>query len=1109
VEVFTYLSQAIFTIPNDLSPDQKKTLNDGITFMLMIGDIIFSQSGLSRNIYEEDFRNKLKFPATLSDYSFSVRELENLCSRLGIDIKTIDEFVLSKSPKNLDDPDFSPILFKPLVYFQDTIHFALPSCQMLAINDFIAQKLIAFNSTTEVHKTVHKLIWRRIWSECETMDWHRQKMDLPYCKLTDIKEGVFSMSHGMLAYVCYIFPTDIKPYSTGYESIRPLSKKIASLNNRIKQIIKHLKKIQEFKGHRFLSLVLLNTMGASSAYSFNESLDDEERIVFEAFDFLSLVKHEKWGALDLYKFAKVYHNRASKNGLVCTSTIDAYAMYKKGDSSFYMDDDTNPDVLFIVPGTGYDLIFKAKQKLDRHGVSSFIEDREVLRLVERFREYENLYCLETPTRSYELLVNSFSIPVWVQNFQSNSEFQKNLIEHIVEAVCYWLDKCAARMSSVFMNCDLKVLNLELEFDDTFFKDLPIEKMTTEILKELILNASYQRNTLNLKFPIHFHSLFTGGDNAGERGLIRALLNALNHVPDVIITNDEVVSILNDCMPLSGAKMILLSHSGNDIRIDNSWLPPSFLLSQAEINLLLDKLAGIVSPEVTIPEKIEGKSIKKDFCNIAVISLLRDLLEKVQPYHHTDLIRILLYVNERQVFLREYGKMKTSAQILCFGQNDERFQEILDRQSSMVKTSLAVRCFIELLVQYPSSGNQPVNYDVLDELLVQMHEIINFGMLSDTIHYGLDDPEIGLLPSGRIGISKTFFDEKLKPFFVDRTSSHLDAHLEYYSNYFEVKEFSDSAETANALIDQIDEAFIKDKSFAYSNVIGVCYHLSSIAFGKENSVISMSLNELIAELKSVMKGAESEVERIIDFLSLVRQKGKVTYNEGYTDKNYFPWAYNRPASFALRPVVIVEENGNLRCYWGMRHCIAASKFLIELLHSGRLTGIGKNLNKILGKLREENGKEFREEVLSWIKANTELETFDYEVTIKRNGHLKADKDYGDCDILAVNPISNVVFNIECKSTEAARNIAQMKTEMDAYFGRNGQKKKLAKHEERDSWLKSNIEQLQTFIKSEENIKVISVVLTSELLPARYIKSDYTLLPIISFQELKTIGIEIFG
>ncbi|MGB5982976.1 MAG: SEC-C metal-binding domain-containing protein [Nonlabens sp.] len=1108
VEVFSYLSQAIFNISNDLKPDQKKILNDGIMFMLMFGDIMFTQSGLSRNIYEEDFRNNLNFPEEFTDHKFSQKELDKLCHRLDIDRKIIDEFILDEFPENLDDPNFSPILFKPLVKFQDNIHFVLPSCQMLAINEFIAQKLIAFNSTTEIHKTVHILIWRRIWSACKIMDWHRIKVDLPTCELSNIKEGIFSMTHGMLAYVCYVFPTDVKPYSAGFENIMPLSKRISNLNTRIKQVIEHLKNVEEFNGHRFLSLVLLNTMGASSAYSFNESSEDEERIIFEAFDFLSLIKLEKWGALDLYKFAKVYAKRSSNSGLICTSTIDAYAMYKKGDSSFYMEDDTNPDVLFIVPGTGYDLIFKAKQKLDKHGVSSFVEDREVLRSVERFREYENVYCLETPTRSYELLVNSFSIPLWVQNFQSNSELQKNLTEHIVEAVCYWLDKCAARLSSLFINCDLKVLNLELEFDDTFFNDLPIQKMTTEILKELDLHASYQSNTLNLKFPSHFHSLFTGGDNAGERELIRALLVSLNHVPDVVITNDEVVSIINDCMPLSAAKMILLSHSGNDIRIDKSWLPPSFFLSQAEINLLLDRLAGIISPEVTIPEKIENKSDKKVLCNKAVLRLLQDLLDKVQPYHHTDLIRILLYINERQVFLREYGKMKTSAQILCFGQNDEKFQEILDRQSSMVKTSLAVRCFIELLVQYPSTGNQSVNYDILDELLVQMHEIINFGMLSDTIHYELDDPEIGLLQSGRVGISKTFFDEKLKPFFVDRTSSHLDAHLEHFSTHFEVKDFSNLEETADELIDHIDDAFIADQKFAYSNAIGVCYHLSSMAFNKKNSVVSMSLNELIAELKGVMTGAESEVEKIIDFLSLIRHTGKVTYNEGYIYRDYYPWAYNRPASFALRPIVILEEEGNQNCYWGMRHCIAASSFLIELLHSGRLTGVGKNINKLLGKFREENGKEFREEVLSWLKANTDLNVYDYEVTIKERGHLKANKDYGDCDILAVNTTENVVFNIECKSTGAARNIAQMKTELDAYFGRYGQKKKLVKHEERDTWLKNNIEQLQQFIGFEQVIKVRSVVLTSELLPTRYIKSDYTRLPIISFQELKTIGIEVF-
>jgi hypothetical protein len=125
-------------------------------------------------------------------------------------------------------------------------------------------------------------------------------------------------------------------------------------------------------------------------------------------------------------------------------------------------------------------------------------------------------------------------------------------------------------------------------------------------------------------------------------------------------------------------------------------------------------------------------------------------------------------------------------------------------------------------------------------------------------------------------------------------------------------------------------------------------------------------------------------------------------------------------------------------------------------------------------------------------------------VKPGGHFDADKNLGDCDIIAYDKENNFVYNIECKRTEAARNIHEMKKEMDAYLGRAGQKKKITKHVERDKWLQTNLEKVQAFVEAVDQPEVKSLILTSELIPTRYLRSEEIPITVLSFQELKRDG-----
>lgn len=121
------------------------------------------------------------------------------------------------------------------------------------------------------------------------------------------------------------------------------------------------------------------------------------------------------------------------------------------------------------------------------------------------------------------------------------------------------------------------------------------------------------------------------------------------------------------------------------------------------------------------------------------------------------------------------------------------------------------------------------------------------------------------------------------------------------------------------------------------------------------------------------------------------------------------------------------------------------------------------------------------------------------------------DLGDIDVLAYDEQSNVVYSIECKNTTIAKNVREMKKEIDEYLGRGenlekDKKKALVmKHLRRHRWLEGHIETVRDFVAAGSNPVVKSMMLTSEVIPTAYLRKEDTPLSILNFQELKRKGV----
>lgn len=1100
VEIFKNLTETIFTQENDLPNEFKNHVYSGVTLILELGKILSTKFEVEGNIEGAQGERKFVYSFNEIDTSFSKDDIIQICKEYQIDPRVINDFIVQPNDTGFsnNDPDKNPLLKMPIIKFEDKYYFVLISSQVNVLNEFIIRLSNKYNCFQKLAELYHNKLWHEQWGACNKMGWQLTDIELPQNNTpTTLKERVFQFEQNRLAYVCYAHNDKDEEY---------FSDKILNLDKRITEVITELKKNPSMKDYKFLSLVTYDCMGRNMFIGFGAPQKDELRLSFSMHQFNFLCSSEKWENLSLWKFAKSYEIFSKTTKSTSTDTLDMYSIYKAKDESFYFGDDARPNFLTVVPGDGSRLIKEAKIKKNNHGILSQIKGRNVFIPSTKYADYAPLYKPLNSLGYYSICLKAFDFPLWIVNHQVKNKSMTIQVRNFAEAIGFWLYKLKPEIAKILNPAISNFFEINIILDQKLFEDTQTKDIV-ESKDENDYSFSLNENILDVSIPFSKMKTFTGSNNFGEREMMKSILNAFNLVKGINFSEQEIESSVDKFIPLGQAKMILLSDSQKDPKVDGRWLVKPFYISDSEVEILLDEIPLLIEQTTEIPKNINNEEDKKKLFNTATKLLLNKLNNEIQDFEFEFLLHVLLELHETLVWKREQNKTMIPAQILCFGNLEGDIKEIFDKDNKLVKTSLATRCLIEYIAAKPTNGSVKAGFDDIDRLLVLMHEIVNYGLLSDAIHFKLANPKVGKLDSGRIGVSKEFFNQKLKPFSEANTKEEFNRYIENFDSRFEIASFSqeETEPEEDKELKEIDSAFLEDWGIGYLNIYKFCFGCFFICIEKQSSTCSINESEFIELIKDKTKIDEKEIIAGIERFSITQRDEYLKAPKGYNASEVFPWKYNREFSFARRFIVKYKnDKGETILTWGFRNAISAQKQLDYLLFEGKLNNGGKRIEKLLGTFRERKGKLYRNKVKDWLKTNPELTVIDYEVKIDTNGHLIADKNYGDIDVLVHNTKTNTVYSLECKDTNKAKNIHEMKKEMDSYLGREGQKGMIQKHVERHNWLIANKDKLSAFLKIDKEPRVASFMLTSEVIPMTYIKAEALPLPIISFPELKDNG-----
>lgn len=1118
-EILNQLLECIFLQENNLPETFKKDVNDGVGLLLFMNNEVAKSKNHTRYMYEHPDYDKITFPpydSLIEDtgaLTFEKAYIKKICPLIDSRYEILNEFIipLGHTDLNNTDPDGNPVSILPLIENEDEVILYMPTTVSHSLLDFIYRKANQHNCYESLAELLHEKQFDNSCKALSNMGWLATNIKLPVNNMKlPVRELVFQFDNQKLGYLCFI---DTLKKSANAQNANVL-------DDRNKIVVEFLSNLNSEQKFQTFSLFIISETGVDGFFSWNVPSPGNQTIMFRYGELNTIAFAENANTLSLWKFAKTYRQTASRMRIMSVGgTMDAYAIYDSNNGSLVHSDHANPDggMMMIENGSSNEFYRQVQKNRDEHAVLLFTGKVVGYTKVIRPKKYAAVFKDKFVSNAHRIVIEDYHFPIWVTNYQAEVTEDITWAKIICEAIAYWLQKMAYSLKKIFETVTLVQFEIEVVIDQKLLEanDYEIKDVTPETIQIRIEIAAPK---IKLHIPFDFMYLVRNPDNSADKVLLKAALKGIIEYTTeagkpIDLSEDKIIEVINHTLQPSQAKMLLFADPSRNVRLDNRHLSPIRYLQEADISYILDNLVSYLPKDYSIPKKITSKEQKIQLCDDVVHTLLNKVKDKIEVFNGELLLQWLIRAQEKCVQFREFREILIPAKVACFSSFDEEVTQLTGKEANLVTASHSLRTLIEYVASKIPTGDRWPNYDDIDELLALVNQATDWGAASEGMRFGLSDPAMGLLPSGRIGMEKNMEREILEPYQRAKIQSEVFQYIERFEKNYLPEEKNKGEETKES--NELDEAFHDEFGLTLTHLAQIIGSLINEGFTDGKPWVKIEEQQLVSLLATkIEKITTKEIQSGINLLTLIKREHYLKPPEGFKLGDVLPWHYTRPLSYIRRPLVeFLDKDGNKYYYYGFRHLMMYIDNLYFLLFTGKLPERNsKRMGSWIAGILQEKGKPYRNSVRDWLKKETDFTVIDYEVTMKKGGHFELEEDKGDIDVLAIDHKKKVIYPIECKNSIGARNIHEMKSEMDMYLGREGQEKKakINKHVERDKWLKANKKAFIKFgVETPDDYEIKSFILTADEIPLPYLKRETLPLPIRSFVFLRKDGIEILN
>lgn len=940
-----------------------------ITATLRIGDHLAERAGLRRGTRVGDPHRGTVGAAQGSEFDrlrtsvrFSSDELHELLSDLG-DCWSILSRLVAQPSGHPFDGSLEAFAGFPFCQIKDDLIIHLPHLILPALRHAIVRLAIEAGDRCPLKAAYADVVWDTCVSSLARLgNDYEEMIDLGALKDRGVRAARFSLDVDKKLYAILI--------SDNLESYDLTNVFHASSEPDITTLLRAAITCCDAACDAAQSLFLFIPQGIGRDIQVDiEKLTDQPLLVLNA-DHLSTISwlDEEKDPLALWYFATAL-DRAFKAGLWAQSHFDLYSAYRKHKQSFYFGDEASGRGI-VQPGFGRDLREQVQSHCDWHGARR-PQDLSYYKLTSWCSQADT-WPLYTPILSVReqvwILVEGFSIPIWVIGTTERNRCLHHHYAVLAETVAYWIWQLNSDLTDILRSANVGApwtIWLYLSSTDVWETGRFPEEYR---LPAIQVDARPRDGSMCLFIEPALASLALRDDNFADRSLIEALLEGFSRLIPAgsplgeLSIREQIV----DRIAPRGRKKYFIVFDTTTPDVDNAGLPPARQVIGAVNHRVLDHLgrdlrgrnwSGWPTP----------KNCREDLLRDAVSILYQNLSKAVAALSPINLLERLIEHDEALLQKGRYLARTLGYKTECYGRNSDTIAEFSDTISSSSEAGIASRFLIEYVTTVPPQGASPLSISAYDELLAIASKIISIGMESDLLHFGIGDFDVGIVPSGRLGVGNATIQTAVKAFMQDLAGDEIARSIADSSLSF--SQFG--RRPASSRMDRIDQHSSPELGCSLSQLLEALKTVGNRASSFPSGVGVIKRRDLMNLISTELGVPIYIAEKVAAGLCLSVRQNFLEPTAPYSKGDVYPWHFNRALSYLRRPLVVRQRDGEEEIIFGKRHVFWSAAYLVELFLSGRFKAQTLEMKQVISEVRNEITQAFNDQVGEILAHNHEL------------------------------------------------------------------------------------------------------------------------------------------
>lgn len=853
--------------------------------------------------------------------------------------------------------------------------------------------------------------------------------------------------------------------------------------------------------------------------------DEHSPGLFASISDLSTIFHAPGiDRLTLWYFAKALHRLHKSTRVLSFSVVDTFAIYRDAHDSFYLSDDAAPHLMNVATGSGQELRDEAARAagspfaLYGNGISRALAchgDASPVSVI-----------LADPGVCFARLGE---LTAWARCRLQPESTASGLDIHphgtpelqLPESITYWLWQLHITEPSLLstppgvseLQVETQITRPHYDPDDlhdsgTGHENWVAHNPSATDLDPIVPGAGTVGFTLVARPPSSTPE--TGPPNHVDRQLIKALIDGLasiNTRPDDWPA-DRRAAIVDAVAPAGYKEMTHIVRADDSLLLWPGTLPPARRVNDATTAQILDRLGEHLAAAGFRRGPIPDED-RTNFLNEHVTGYFIGLLEREVPeLDAATALPRLVAMYEALLHESAADAERLPTRIACFGEHASDVKRIQRHRQSGTTSSISLRFLIEYVAAHAPTGSATLTNEKYDLLLAIASEVVNKGMLSDTLRRRLTDHQISVLASDRLGISgeQEAYAKAVTAFTEDLTTRTVRQAAELARSVLDTTNDMDATRTPSDVtsddptepetpLQDLDVLATAEYGFSYTQLVAACGALidASRESGQEDigSLDEPTVRRVICE-STGMGDANAQV--MLDALTLA------PVEDYWAGTDAYPWRFNRDRSYLRRPLVAMPSASSdaRELLFGHRNVWLTPRHWLERHLTGRLRAKSPEMKRALAAQRDAKGAEFETEIEHTARGagiHAVVRRF------KKAGSLDLGnvdgKDLGDVDVLLVSPRGTVVA-IEAKALETGRTPGELANEVDSLT--NGPKAATTRIKDRVAVLTRHLREVEQALglTHDPRRRIVPLVVTDAPLLGNYLSTSEV--TIVALDEL---------